>query len=98
MGKGCFALLTWKRKCAFLWQGESPLRRRPKGFPIALWKPSVATNGVDFLRCRGTRLRARKGAAKTDEVCDRPLDPFGAVTPMLLGLYCGLGYVCNPAI
>ena len=24
-------------------QGESPLRRRPKGFPIALWKPSVRT-------------------------------------------------------
>ncbi len=23
---------------------------------------------------------------KTDEVCDRPLDPFGADTPMLLGL------------
>ena len=27
--------------CVYLLQGESPLRRRPKGFPIALWKPSV---------------------------------------------------------
>ena len=23
------------------WAGVSPLRRRPKGFPIALWKPSA---------------------------------------------------------
>ena len=43
-------------------------------------------------------MREVLGAMKTDEVCGRPLDPFGAVTPMLLGLYCGLGYVCNPAI
>ena len=28
---------------------------------------------------------ATKGM-KTDEVCDRPLDPFGAVTIILLGL------------
>ena len=29
-------------------QGISPLRRRPKGFPIALWKPSVRTTLLDF--------------------------------------------------
>ena len=27
-------------KAFSLWRGVSPLRRRPKGFPIALWKPS----------------------------------------------------------
>ena len=26
----------------FIGAGESPLRRRPKGFPIALWKPSAS--------------------------------------------------------
>ena len=30
--------------CVMLPQGESPLRRRPKGFPVALWKPSVVTH------------------------------------------------------
>ncbi|HCE13869.1 MAG TPA: hypothetical protein DEQ37_01655 [Clostridiales bacterium] len=28
-----------------------------------------------------------KGAMETDEVRDRPLDPFGAFTPMLLNFY-----------
>ena len=29
-------------------QRVSPLRRRPKGFPIALWKPSAPCSGWDF--------------------------------------------------
>ncbi len=28
------------------------------------------------------RLRAHKGAMETDEVCDRPLDPFGYCSAM----------------
>ena len=28
---------------------------------------------------------------KTDEVCDRPLETFGADTPMFLGFYRSLG-------
>ena len=33
---------------------------------------------LDFSCCRGFRLcGGDKGAMKTDEVCDRPLDPFG---------------------
>ena len=40
--------LGWLRGVRFcdimvMLQGESPLRRRPKGFPIALWKPSGCT-------------------------------------------------------
>ena len=31
------------KKAFFCVAGVSPLRRRPKGFPIALWKPSVHT-------------------------------------------------------
>ena len=55
----------WRKKTDFLWmarerpslllpvlQRVSPLRRRPKGFPLALWKPS----GPYWLK----RLRARK--------------------------------------
>ena len=38
--------------CLPLFRGVSPLRRRPKGFPLALWKPS----GPYWLK----RLRARK--------------------------------------
>ena len=50
------------QETAFLWKGKgkallafpvsrriSPLRRRPKGFPVALWKPS----GVPLLRMGG---------------------------------------------
>ena len=55
----------WRKKTDFLWMARerpslllpvlrriSPLRRRPKGFPLALWKPS----GPYWLK----RLRARK--------------------------------------
>ena len=42
-------------------QRESRLRARLKGFPIALWKPSVATTGVDFFRSRGNRACGREG-------------------------------------
>ena len=36
-------------------------------------------------RKQGFRLcGGDEGAMKTDEVCDRPLDPFGADTPMQL--------------
>ena len=34
--------LTSDHSCSFPNAGISPLRRRPKGFPIALWKPSGA--------------------------------------------------------
>ena len=44
---------------------------------------------LDLYCCRDFRLcGGDKGAMKTDEVCDRPLDPFGVDTPMRLGLYC----------
>ena len=36
-------------------QGVSPLRRRPKGFPIALWKPS----GSFFWRCSLSNIGPR---------------------------------------
>ena len=40
--------------------------------------PSI---GVDFFRSKGNRACGRdKGAMETDEVRDRPLDPFGAAT------------------
>ena len=43
---------------------------------------------VSFL-LQGFRLcGGDKGAMETDEVRDRPLDPFGAVTPMLLDFLC----------
>ena len=31
------------------------------------------------------RLRAHQRAMETDEVCDRPLETFGADTPIFLG-------------
>ena len=35
---------------------------------------------MEFFRGRGNRLcGGDKGAMKTDEVCGRPLDPFGAL-------------------
>ena len=46
--------------CLFSLQKESPLRRRPKGFPLALWKPSVRTPMfLDFCRNRTDRIRLR---------------------------------------
>ena len=33
---------------AFLLRRVSPLRRRPKGFPIALWKPSAPLQQVEI--------------------------------------------------
>ena len=47
---------------------------------------------LDFGCCRGNRACGRdKGAMRTDEVCGRPLDPFGADTPMRLDCACYLG-------
>ena len=42
-----------------------------------------------FLVAAGfSRLRTRRGGMKTDEVCDRPLDPFGCTRPYFLGYRC----------
>ena len=44
----------------FCKQEISPLRRRPKGFPIALWKPSGRTPMfIDFYRSRENRACRR---------------------------------------
>ena len=52
----------------------------------------AASMQLNFDCCRGNRLcGGDKGAMETDEVCDRPLDPFGADTPMRLDCACYLG-------
>ena len=53
-----------------------------EGVEWALRSPAeglrTCTFSVDFYCCRGIRVCGRdKGAMKTDEVCARPLDPFG---------------------
>ena len=87
-----FAVALWKPShCTPMFldfyrcKGKSPLRRRPKGFAVALWKPSHCTPMfLDFYAARGNRLcGGDKGAVKTNEVCDRPLDPFGSPLPKL---------------
>ena len=68
-------------------QRVSPLRRRPKGFPIALWKPSgpLAAKGrqKEQLFCgrqgKGpSLLEGFASAEATRGLSDRPLETFGA--------------------
>ena len=61
-------------------QGISPLRRRPKGFAVALWKPSQCTPMLlDFACCRGNRACGRdKGGF--------PVAPLPPSAPPLLGV------------
>ena len=40
------------------------------------------------------RLRAHQRAMETDEVCDRPLETFGADTLMFLEFYCNYYIAC----
>ena len=47
-------------------QGESRLRARPKGFPIALWKPSVRTLPY-LIFFRG--FSKREGSTFVEEKC-----------------------------
>ncbi len=63
-------------------QGLSPLRRRVGGFAVAPDTPSQCTPMfLGLYCCRGIRLcGGEEGAMKTDEVCGRPLETFGAAT------------------
>ena len=68
-------------------QRVSPLRRRPKGFPVALWKPSgpLAAKGrrEEQLFCgrqgKGpSLLEGFASAEATKGLSDRPLETFGS--------------------
>ena len=72
-------------------QRVSPLRRRPKGFPVALWKPSgpLAAKGrqEEQLFCgrqgKGpSLLEGFASAEATRGLSARPLDPFGSYPPL----------------
>ena len=73
-------------------QRVSPLRRRPKGFPVALWKPSgptllkrmgIAKNGSlaegkgKSLSCFPRIPKDFASAEATKGLSDRPLETFG---------------------
>ena len=46
-----------------------------------------AKSSLTFYCCRGiSRLRARPKGMKTNEVCDRPLETFGALPCLLIGI------------
>ena len=70
------------QECFFPNAGISPLRRRQGGFAVAPLTPSHCTPMLlDFYCSRGiSPLRRRPKGMKTDEVCDRPLETFGAAT------------------
>ena len=63
----------------------------------AIQEDSLLRLGILFLSCLCdcwagvSPLRRRPKGMKTNEVCDRPLETFGAVTPMLLELFCYFG-------
>ncbi len=67
-------------------QRVSPLRRRPKGFPIALWKPSAPLLRMEIstrnkmLPCFFRLTGDFASAEATKGLSDRPLETFG---PML---------------
>ena len=63
-------------------QGISRLRARVGGFAVAPDTPSQCTPMfLGLYRGRGFRLcGGEEGAMKTDEVCGRPLETFGAAT------------------
>ena len=63
-------------------QGISRLRARVGGFAVAPDTPSQCTPMfLGLYCCRGFRLcGGEEGAMKTDEVCGRPLETFGAAT------------------
>ena len=44
-----------------------------------------------LLSCKGDAPAGAPKGMKTNEVCDRPLETFGAVTPMFLELFCYFG-------
>ena len=64
-------------------QGISPLRRRPKGFPVALWKPSapllrmeISTRN-EMLPCFFRFTEGFASAEATKGLSGRPLETFG---------------------
>ena len=71
----------WEVSCSFLGMGNA---KNARGHSAALWCSHFHADGVSQGE---SRLRARPKGMKTNEVCDRPLETFGAVTPMLLSLY-----------
>ena len=74
------------QECFFPNAGISPLRRRQGGFAVAPLTPSHCTPMLlDFHCCRGNRLcGGDQRAMKTDEVCDRPMETFGALLCCLI--------------
>ena len=83
-------------------QRVSPLRRRPKGFPIALWKPSgspcceweLATKSRFLVEGRGKTLLAFPcfaedfaSAEATKGLSARPLETFGALLLGRIGFF-----------
>ena len=85
------------QSCSFPQAGISRLRARPEGFAVALWTASHALPCyLILIVAEGFRLcGGDQRAMKTDEVCDRPLETFGAAT---FGVICGLNLCCfgNP--
>ena len=77
------------QSCSFPQAGISRLRARPEGFAVALWTASHALPCyLILIVAEGFRLcGGDQRAMKTDEVCDRPLETFGAAT---FGVICGL--------
>ena len=78
-GKGLYYLFSVSQEI-------SPLRRRPKGFPVALWKPSgpLAAKGRQkeqlFCGRQGKEpflLEDFASAEATKGLSDRPLETFG---------------------
>ena len=77
----CILRRRWGRT-ARIWRGRfhSPCGSEQGSLLFALLR-------LDFFCCRGNRrCGGDKGAMETDEVCDRPLDPFGC-TLLLVDLY-----------
>ncbi len=68
--------------------GEKVRQGAPnRGAAFFFWE-KIAFSDIVLLGRRGfASAEATRGAMETDEVRDRPLDPFGAFTPMLLNFY-----------
>ena len=84
----------------FVSQRVSPQRRRPKGFPVALWKPSgpllrtgLATRNRFLAQGKEPSIffRITEGFASAEAtrgLSGRPLDPFGGLYSLQMGEIC----------
>jgi len=71
---GNWVLVVGKFLALFLGMGNA---KNARGHSAALWCSHFHADGVSQGE---SRLRARPKGMKTNEVCDRPLETFGAAT------------------